>query len=134
MWCGIARPSGGGAIDALGGDIDSARVVLDRAENSGVEVGAALASLNDARSALIKARAAVHAFDPEVVAGEAGPGKEIAAEALMRGGEALDELRFRRIGLAVSVLIIVMAIYLSVSLLTSVLMNIYNRMVQIHER
>ena len=94
------------AIDALGGDIDSARVVLDRAENSGVEVGAALASLNDARSALIKARAAVHAFDPEVVAGEAEPGKEIAAEALLRGGEALDELRFRRIGLAVSVLII----------------------------
>ena len=37
-------------------------------------------------------------------------------------------------GQPVSVLIIVMAIYLSVSLLTSVLMNIYNRMVQIHER
>ncbi len=34
-------------------------------------------------------------------------------------------------GQPVSVLIIVMAIYLSVSLLTSVLMNIYNRMVQI---
>ena len=37
-------------------------------------------------------------------------------------------------GQPVAVLIIVMAVYLIVSLLTSVLMNIYNRMVQIHER
>jgi general L-amino acid transport system permease protein len=37
-------------------------------------------------------------------------------------------------GQPVSVLIIVMAVYLTVSLLTSVLMNFYNRMVQIHER
>jgi len=95
-----------GTIDALGGDIDSARVVLDRAENSGVEVGEALASLNDASSALIKARAAVHAFDPDLVATEAEAGVEIAGEALVRGGEALAELRFRRIGLAVSVVVI----------------------------
>jgi predicted CXXCH cytochrome family protein len=95
-----------GTIDALIGEIDSARIVLERAENSGVEVSAALASLNDAQSALIKTRTAVHAFDPEVVAREAEPGMEIAGEALVRGGEALDELRFRRIGLAVSVLII----------------------------
>ena len=93
-------------IESLNGEIDSARVVLERAENSGVEVGAALASLNDAQSALVMARSAVHAFDPEIVAGEAEPGMEIAGEALVTGGEALDELRFRRIGLAVSVLII----------------------------
>jgi general L-amino acid transport system permease protein len=37
-------------------------------------------------------------------------------------------------GQPVSVLLIVMAVYLIVSLLTSVLMNFYNRMVQIHER
>ena len=35
---------------------------------------------------------------------------------------------------AVAVLIIVMAVYLIVSLATSVLMNFYNRTVQIHER
>ena len=45
-------------------------------------------------------------LDPEVVAGEAEPGMAIAGEALVTGGQALDELRFRRIGLAVSVLII----------------------------
>ncbi len=103
---GQAAVSMRGTIDALGGGIDSARAVLERAENSGVEVGAALASLNDATSSLIKARAAVHAFDPELVAGEAGTGMEITGEALNRGGEALDELRFRRIGLAVSVVVI----------------------------
>ena len=69
-------------------------------------MGAALASLNDARSALIKARAAVHAFDPNVVAEEAAPGEEVAADALVAGTEALNELRFRRTGLVVSVLII----------------------------
>jgi general L-amino acid transport system permease protein len=37
-------------------------------------------------------------------------------------------------GQPVSVLLIVMAVYLIVSLVTSVLMNFYNRMVQIHER
>jgi len=37
-------------------------------------------------------------------------------------------------GQPVSVLLIVMAVYLIISLLTSVLMNFYNRMVQIHER
>lgn len=95
-----------GTIDALDGEIDSARVVLERAENSGVEVGEALASLNDASSALIKTRAAVHAFDPALVAAEAEVGIEIAGEALARGGEALAELRFRRIGLAVSVVVI----------------------------
>ena len=95
-----------GTIDTLKAAIDTARVVLERAENSGVEVSAALASLNDAQSALIKTRSAVHAFDPEVVAGEAEPGMAIAGEALVTGGQALDELRFRRIGLAVSVLII----------------------------
>ena len=37
-------------------------------------------------------------------------------------------------GQPVAVIVIVMAVYLIVSLVTSVLMNFYNRMVQIHER
>jgi predicted CXXCH cytochrome family protein len=93
-------------IRDLESHIDSAHVVLETAENMGVEVSAALASLNDATSGLIKARAAVHAFDPTVVASEAESGSEVAAQALARGHEALDELRFRRTGLAISVLIV----------------------------
>jgi predicted CXXCH cytochrome family protein len=94
------------AIDTLSGTIDSAQFILERAEDSGVEVSSELATLNDARSSLIKARSAVHAFDPEKVAAEVEPGMTIAGEALVRGGQALDELRFRRIGLTVAVLII----------------------------
>jgi len=93
-------------IDTLHADIDSARAVLEHAEDSGVEVGEALASLNDAQSAIVKARAAVHAFDPAVVETEAAPGDSVTAAALARGVEALGEVRFRRMGLAVSVLII----------------------------
>ncbi len=37
-------------------------------------------------------------------------------------------------GQPVAVILIVMAVYLVVSLVTSVLMNLYNRTVQIHER
>lgn len=103
---GIAAAGMRETIDSLNTHIDSASAVLESAEDSGVEVGAALASLNDARSSMIKARAAIHAFDPEVVAAEAEPGSVIAAEALVRGHEALDELRFRRTGLVISVLII----------------------------
>jgi hypothetical protein len=111
--CHSAEDAGGSAalamratIDTLHAGIDSARAVLEHAEDSGVEVGEALASLNDAQSAMVKARAAVHAFDPEVVASEAAPGDSVAAAALARGIDALGEVRFRRIGLAVSVLII----------------------------
>ena len=64
-----------------------------------------IAKLNPADRRAI-APAAVHAFDPDVVSAEAEPGWEIASEALATGGEALDELQFRRIGLAVSVLVI----------------------------
>ena len=71
-----------------------------------MEVSASLAALNDAQSALVKARAAMHSFDPELVAAEVEPGAEISASALARGEKALRDLQIRRIGLAVSVLII----------------------------
>jgi len=37
-------------------------------------------------------------------------------------------------GQPVAVILVVMSVYLVISLLTSLLMNVYNRMVQIHER
>ena len=93
-------------IDSLRLEIDSATHVLEAAENAGMEVSASLASLNDAQSALVMGRAAVHGFDPEIVAEETEPGREIASTALTRGEEALWDVQVRRIGLAVSVLII----------------------------
>ncbi|HXF95037.1 MAG TPA: cytochrome c3 family protein [Gemmatimonadales bacterium] len=93
-------------IDSLRRRIDSAGAMLTRAERAGVEVSQAQFELESARTALITARAAVHAFALAAVAKEVEAGLPVTDAALARGREALDELRFRRTGLAVSVLII----------------------------
>jgi predicted CXXCH cytochrome family protein len=103
---GLAAAGMRAMIDSLRFEIDSAASVLETAENSGMEVSASIAALNDAQSALVKARAAMHSFDPELVAAEVEPGTEVSASALARGEKALRDLQIRRIGLAVSVLII----------------------------
>ena len=93
-------------IDTLRTQIDSASHVLEAAENAGMEVSASLASLNDAQSSLVMARAAVHAFDTTAVATAIEPGLEVSGAALARGEKSMRDLQMRRIGLAVSALII----------------------------
>ena len=95
------------AIDRLGAESAKARTVLDQAEHAGMEVSQAQFELNGAREALVKARAAVHAFTGEAVAKETEAGLAVAARAQARGERALEELGFRRKGLAVSAVIIV---------------------------
>lgn len=98
-----------GLIDSLAARTDQARAVLGRAEHAGMEVSQAQFDLNGARDALVKARAAVHAFRVAAVKREVEPGLAIADKAHSRGLRALDELRFRRTGLFVS-LVIVLAV------------------------
>jgi predicted CXXCH cytochrome family protein len=93
-------------IDSLRNDYDKAHGVLLKAEDAGMEVSQAQFELNGAKTLLVKARAAVHAFNVDNVKKETQPGLEIAQKAYARGMKALDELQFRRKGLAVSVLII----------------------------
>ena len=71
-----------------------------------MEVSQAQFDLNGANEALVKARAAVHAFKVEAVKQEIGLGLETSAKAYARGVRALDELGFRRKGLFVSIAII----------------------------
>jgi hypothetical protein len=71
-----------------------------------MEVSQAQFDLGGANDALIKARAAVHAFAPDAMRKEAEPGLAVSAKAHARGERALEELQFRRKGLAVSVVII----------------------------
>ena len=111
--CHTAEDPGGKAaaemrrqIDALVGEHARAGAILARAEQSGMEVSQAQFDLEGARSALVKARAAVHAFTPEAVKRETEPGLAIGSKAYARGVRALEELAFRRKGLAVSVVII----------------------------
>jgi hypothetical protein len=93
-------------IDTLRTEHDSARSVLLRAERSGIEVSQAQFDLNGAVDALVKSRASVHGFTVAAVSAPIGEGRAIAARAHARGLQALDELQFRRKGLAVSVVII----------------------------
>jgi hypothetical protein len=97
-------------IDSLHRARERADSILRRAENAGMEVSQAQFDLNGATTALVSARTAVHSFSPEAVRGEVDTGLVVTARAWERGQEAMDELRFRRTGLAVSVGIILLLI------------------------
>jgi predicted CXXCH cytochrome family protein len=93
-------------IDGLRGEYDKAHAILLKAENAGMEVSQAEFELQGAKDALVKARAAIHAFTVEAVKKETDTGLTIAAKAYTLGVQALEEVQFRRKGLAVSVVII----------------------------
>jgi hypothetical protein len=94
-------------IDSLDAQLDSAQHLLERAENRGMEVSQAMFELEAANNARIGARAAVHGFDLEAVESEVAEGLVVTGAGLLAGEEALAEWDFRRIGLAVSIVIIV---------------------------
>jgi hypothetical protein len=111
--CHSAQDSGGKTagsmretIEKLRTDYEGAHAILMRAEHAGMEVSQPLFELNEAKTALIKARAAIHSFKIDDVQAQVKPGLEVIQKARSRGLRALDELQFRRKGLAVSVIII----------------------------
>jgi hypothetical protein len=93
-------------ITSLRTEVEKADALLGRAERAGMEVSQAQFDLNGARDDLIKARAAVHAFKVDAVTQAVEPGLTVSAKAHARGLRALEELGFRRKGLAVSLLVI----------------------------
>jgi predicted CXXCH cytochrome family protein len=76
--------------------------VLALAQQSGMEVSEALLRQRGAKEALVKAAVAIHAFQPAAVQKPVQEGLAITAETFHAGVSALDERRFRRIGLGVS--------------------------------
>jgi len=94
------------SIERLKNGYEKAQTLLGNAEHAGMEVSQPLFELNDAKTALIKARAAIHSFDQATLNKEVEPGLKIAEKSQARGVKALEELQFRRKGLAVSALII----------------------------
>jgi predicted CXXCH cytochrome family protein len=98
-------------IDSFRGEYEKARAILVKAEHAGMQVSQAQFELNGAKTSLVKSRAAVHAFTIEAVKKETEPGLAISAKAYALGIRALDELQFRRKGLAVSIVIILALIF-----------------------
>ncbi len=93
-------------IDSLRSEYDKAHAILLKAARAGMEVSQAEFELKGAIDSLVKAQAAVHAFRVEPVKKETETGLAIAAMGYERGVRALEDLQFRRKGLAVSVVII----------------------------
>ena len=84
--------------------------ILSSARLSGMEVSESLLRLQEGREKLVKARVAVHNFQTDPVAKTVNEGLAIAAETYQAGESALKEREFRRLGLAVSLLAILLTI------------------------
>lgn len=107
----------GGAINSLAGQIASADEILERGTRLGMEVSRIKFDLNEARNHLIDARVVVHGFSPELLDSAAKPGMEIAQKSYQQGLQALEDAAFRRKGLALSLIVIglaIVAIYLKI--------------------
>lgn len=98
------------SIDELVQHLGEAETLLDRAARAGMEVSRAKFGLNETHDQLINARVVIHSFSPQELEAVAGPGIESAKKAHQAGLAALDELQFRRKGLAVSLIVILMAV------------------------
>lgn len=95
-------------LDSLTHAADSSQALLDRAENLGMEVSTALFELQDVTNAETRSRNAIHTFSAAAVRKEAAPGFEVTAKALARGDAALGEHTYRRQGLAVFTLFVLL--------------------------
>ena len=85
-------------------------LLLVLAEHAGVEVSQAQFELEDARSSLIRARATTHAANVDSVEAQVEAGLAGSSPAWSRGRQAFSELRYRRLGLAVSSAIIIVLV------------------------
>ena len=98
------------AIDSLATSFALADSLLGSAEHAGMEVSQAQFDLGNAKTALLQARTAVHAFRPDSVESHVDEGLTVTDTAIVRGHRALADLRFRRIGLGLSTGVIVLLI------------------------
>ena len=87
-----------------------AGTILDTAERKGMEVSSAKLELTNAHEALVKARVNVHTFRDEEVGKITNQGLEIATRSNQAGVAAIEELNFRRKGLGISLVTILVAI------------------------
>lgn len=93
-------------IDGLDSALKGSEAVLYRADKYGMEVSEAQLRLMDGRESLVKARLAMHAFQPDEMRKPIEAGMAIARETLRAGDAALREKDIRRFGLAISVIFI----------------------------
>jgi predicted CXXCH cytochrome family protein len=104
-------------LEDLKAKLESAIAMVERSAVAGMEMSDAELVLIDANQSLVMARNAVHAVTLETLKEHTDQGRTLAEEAQQMGVAALGELDFRRKGLAVSVifiLVLVFGIYLKI--------------------
>jgi hypothetical protein len=99
-----------GDLVGLDGEIRRASLLVDRAEEAGMEVSKVRFDLVSASNALTKARSEVHLFRPSAVHAAVAEGLAVARKAASGGEARLKERDFRRRGLFVSLGLIVLSI------------------------
>jgi hypothetical protein len=115
--CHAEGDAGYAAARAIAGDLARlntflarADETLDTAERSGMEVSSARLAMAEASEALIKARVNVHTFREAEVEKLTGQGVDIASKSYEAGLAALRERDYRRKGLGVALIAIVLTI------------------------
>ena len=96
----------GDGLRSLHADTDAAEAMLDRAERAGVLVEDGRLALADAREAHVQMRVLVHAFATAPFDEVLTNGRTALEKARADGTRGLEELDFRRTGLAVATLFI----------------------------
>ena len=94
------------SLERIGVRLGEARDLLDRAERAGVEVGPDRFALQEGDDNLIEARVLVHGFDLGRFNETADKGLAAAEAGIAAGQRAFAELRFRRVGLGLSLVVI----------------------------
>jgi hypothetical protein len=107
---GVAAAEMGGMLQGLEAALAGSDAILKRARESGMEVSEAQLKQMQGREDLIRARVAVHAFNPAVVKQPVAEGMKVAQETKRAGEDALKERDSRRIGLAISLIFILVTL------------------------
>ncbi|MGB6033041.1 MAG: cytochrome c3 family protein, partial [Bacteroidota bacterium] len=93
-------------IDSLDAETESARTLIEEAEQKGMEVAEPKYNLREARQARHESRTMVHSFDGDKFQEVVGRGRQTASDVAEEATQAIDEYYYRRTGLGVSTLII----------------------------
>ena len=99
----------------LQGSVSSADSLLKLAEVRGMETAPGRGNLKEAQDALVGVRAGLHSFDPKQIGGVLAGGAELSRKATDYGREALRDWHNRRLGMVLSLVVILILIGLVVA-------------------
>jgi len=99
------------ALSDTSSSLREAEGELRGVERAGMDVGEVLFALgSEGQTAVVEATALVHSFDPSRVIERAGEGRAVAQSSLEAAAAARGEIQFRRRGLAISLVLILLAL------------------------